>query len=148
MDRIMNPDELVINLKGVISWCKNYELHPGPWFNIKMSSCQYRKSHCEDKTLVRSSYFHNEISYTGKMASFYYTPPHNEDVGGYIGFALSVRPSIPLFVLPSRIPFPLCSAYRCDWIHFIFIDLIKQLQRVFHIYSLLQILKFEFLAIF
>ena len=28
----------------------------GPWFNIKMSPCQYRKSHCGDKTVVRSSY--------------------------------------------------------------------------------------------
>ena len=28
---------------------------PGPWFNIKMSSFQYRKSHCGDKTVVRLS---------------------------------------------------------------------------------------------
>ena len=27
----------------------------GLWFNIKMSSYQYRKSHCEDKMVVRSS---------------------------------------------------------------------------------------------
>ena len=40
---------------------------PGPWFNIKLSSYQYRKSHCGDKTVVRSSYLHNGISYTGKM---------------------------------------------------------------------------------
>ena len=45
---------------------------PGPWFNIKMSSYQYRKSHCGDKTVVRSSYLHNGISYTGKMASLYW----------------------------------------------------------------------------
>ena len=43
---------------------------PGPWFNIKMPSYQYRKSHCGDKTILRSSYLHNGISYTGKMASF------------------------------------------------------------------------------
>ena len=30
----------------------------GAWFNIKMSSYQYRKSHCGDKTVVRSSYLH------------------------------------------------------------------------------------------
>ena len=36
----------------------------GPWFNIKMSSCQYRKSHCGDKTILRPSYLHNGISYT------------------------------------------------------------------------------------
>ena len=29
---------------------------PGPRFKIKMSSYQYRKSHCGDKTVVRSSY--------------------------------------------------------------------------------------------
>ena len=39
-------------------WC------PGPWFNIKMWSYQYRKSHCGDKTIVRSSYLHNEMSYS------------------------------------------------------------------------------------
>ena len=46
--------------------------YPGPWFNIKMSSYRYRKSHCGDKTVVRSSYLHNGISYTGKMASLYW----------------------------------------------------------------------------
>ena len=45
---------------------------PGPWFNIKMSSYQYRKSHCGDKTVVRSYYLHNGISYTGKMTSLYW----------------------------------------------------------------------------
>ena len=41
-------------------------------FNIKMASYQYRKSHCWDKTVVRSSYLHNGISYTGKMTSLYW----------------------------------------------------------------------------
>ena len=50
-------------------------LHSGPWFNIKMSSLQYRKSHCGDKTVVRSSYLHNGISYTGKMTSLYWIRP-------------------------------------------------------------------------
>ena len=44
----------------------------GPRFNIKMSSYRYRKSHCGDKTVVRSSYLHNGISYTGKITSFYW----------------------------------------------------------------------------
>ena len=44
----------------------------GPWFNIKMSSYQYRKSHCGDKTILRPSYLHNGISYTGKMISLYW----------------------------------------------------------------------------
>ena len=33
----------------------------GPQFNIKTSSYQYRKSHCGDKTVVRSSYLHSGI---------------------------------------------------------------------------------------
>ena len=34
----------------------NYSgVEPGPWFNIKMSSYEYRKPHCGDKTVVRSS---------------------------------------------------------------------------------------------
>ena len=45
---------------------------PGPWFNIKMSSYQHRKSHCGDKTVVRSSYLHSGISYTGKITSLYW----------------------------------------------------------------------------
>ena len=36
---------------------------------------QYRKSHCGDKTVVRSSYVHNGISYTGKMTSLYWISP-------------------------------------------------------------------------
>ena len=44
----------------------------GPWFNIKMSSYQYRKSHCGDKTVVRSSYLHKGICYIGKMTSLYW----------------------------------------------------------------------------
>ena len=44
----------------------------GPWFNIKMSCYQYRKSHRGDKTVVRSSYLQNGISYTGKMISLYW----------------------------------------------------------------------------
>ena len=40
-----------------------------------MSSYQYRKSHCGDKTVVRLSYLHNVISYTGKMTSLYWFSP-------------------------------------------------------------------------
>ena len=52
-------------------------------------------------------------------------PTHNEVVGGYNGFTPSVCPS----VRPSRIQCPLCSAYSSGWIHFIFIHLVKQLQK-------------------
>ena len=44
----------------------------GPDFNIKTSSYQYRKSHCGDKMVVRSSYLHNGIFYTGKMSSLHW----------------------------------------------------------------------------
>ena len=37
-----------------------------------MLSYQYRKSHSGDKTILRPSYLHNGISYTGKMASLYW----------------------------------------------------------------------------
>ena len=37
-----------------------------------MTSYQYRKSHCGDKTILRPSYLHNGISYTGKTTSLYW----------------------------------------------------------------------------
>ena len=45
---------------------------PVPCFNINMLFYRYRKSHFGDKTVVRSSYLHNRISYTGKMAFLYW----------------------------------------------------------------------------
>ena len=60
-------------------------LRSGPWFNIKMSSYQYRKSHCGDKTILRPSYLHNGISYTGKMTSLY-----------WIGALVIYNPILPL----------------------------------------------------
>ena len=44
----------------------------GAWINIKLPSYQYRKSHCGEKTILRPSYLHNGISYTGKMTSLYW----------------------------------------------------------------------------
>ena len=37
-----------------------------------MSSYQYRKSYCDDKTILRPSFLHNGISYTGKTTSLYW----------------------------------------------------------------------------
>ena len=54
-----------------VSMCGRCNL-TGPRFNIKMTSYQYRKSHCGDKTILRPSYLHNGISYTGKMTSLYW----------------------------------------------------------------------------
>ena len=50
----------------------------GTWFKIKMSSVtsyQYRKPHCGDKTVLRSSYLHNGNSYLDVMASLYQMGP-------------------------------------------------------------------------
>ena len=44
----------------------------GGWINIKMTSYHYRNSHCGDKTILRPSYLHNGISYTGKNSSLYW----------------------------------------------------------------------------
>ena len=45
---------------------------PWPWFNVKMTSYQYSKSHSGDKTFLRPSYLHNGISSTGKTTSLYW----------------------------------------------------------------------------
>ena len=48
-----------------------YVAHQGPnSIYYRMSSYQYRKSHCGDKTVVRSSYLHNGISYGGKISLY------------------------------------------------------------------------------
>ena len=65
-------------------------------------------------------------------------PPYSKVVGGGILVSLS----------PSRIPCPLCSTYSSGWIHFIFIHLIKQLQKVCACKVDCKISKFEFLAFF
>ena len=53
-----------------------------PRVNIKWSSYQYMKSHCGDKTIIRSSYLHNGISYTGKTTSLYWIRFRNENIPG------------------------------------------------------------------
>ena len=66
---------------GHIHWhhlhwiCHMHRWCPGPWFNIKMSSYQYRKSRFGDKTVVGSSYLHNEISYAVKMPFYIESAP-------------------------------------------------------------------------
>ena len=65
--------EVVANL----CWLCVGSWRSGPWFNIKISSYQYRKSHYGDKTVVRSSYLHNGMCFTGKMTSSYWIRPQD-----------------------------------------------------------------------
>ena len=66
------------DVKSIANWAperfmlKMTGWHSRPQFNIKMTSYQYRKSHCGDKTILRPSYLRNGISYTGKMISLYW----------------------------------------------------------------------------
>ena len=68
-------NQWIFLLKSISSTFHHFRDLPGPWFNKKMSSYQYRKSHCGNKTVVRSSYLHNGISYAGKITSFYWISP-------------------------------------------------------------------------
>ena len=78
---------------------------PGPWFNIKMSYYQYKKSHYGDKTVLRPSYLHNGISYTGKMTALYWTGAlyisarvwarHKCQLGCYVMYISRGRPAWP-----------------------------------------------------
>ena len=58
---------------------------------MKMSSYQYRKSHCGYKTLLRPSYLHNGISYTGKTTSLYWIRAQVAFVGQHEAFVLQGR---------------------------------------------------------
>ena len=69
------------------------------------------------------------------LLQFIFIPPTRQRCGVY--WFHSVR----LSARPSRIPCPLCSTYSSGWIHFIFIHLIKQLQKVCRISSFLQNVK-------
>ena len=51
-----------------VSWSEVFfELHVRPRGNN-----QHRISHCGDKTVIRSSYLHNGVSYTGNITSLYW----------------------------------------------------------------------------
>ena len=72
---------ICMHMYAVFEWWKlhmgvwNTIRSAGTWFNIKMSSYQYRKIHCGDKTALRQSNYYNGISYSGKIASVYWTNP-------------------------------------------------------------------------
>ena len=68
---------VMLSTKGInsrIALAFRYEA--GPWFNIKISSYQSRKSYRGDNTVIKPSYRRNGIPYTGKMASLYWTNHH------------------------------------------------------------------------
>ena len=66
----------------------------GPWFNIKMLYYKYRKSHCGDKTVVRLSYLHNGISYTGtEMSSVHWI--RAKAVQNFQGKFISLKDNCP-----------------------------------------------------
>ena len=88
-----------------------------------MSSYQYRKSHCGDKTILRPSYLHNGISYTYKMASLYWIrgPEHCLEtfcvcITAYPGL-LKHFVSVSLHTLACSFPDdPQPSSHvMCDW---------------------------------
>ena len=76
---IVHPTPIGPYHLGLLHWHRgNYIivlLELEPRFNIKMSSYQYRKSHCGDESIVRWSYLHYKISYTGKTTSLYWISP-------------------------------------------------------------------------
>ena len=92
------------------TFCRGLQGSPeaGPWFNIKMSSYQYRKSHCGDKTVVRSSYLHNGISYTGKTTSLYWIRAQVAIFDGSWGSSIYI-------------------SYECFSVHHNYVLIIKQL---------------------
>ena len=49
----------------------SFHKEPGSRFDIKMTSYQYRKSHCGDKTILRPPYLHNGIFYTDKTSLYW-----------------------------------------------------------------------------
>ena len=77
IDNPQSSTRAILNAEIPLSCLDQYTIVTRNWrsggrFNIKMSSYQYRKSHCGDKTILRPSYLHNGISYTDKMASLYW----------------------------------------------------------------------------
>ena len=85
----------------------HFSKHSGPRFNIKMSSYQYRKSHCGDETVVRSSYLHSGVSYTGKMSYLY-----------WIGALMTLHKTMSIIIvakfgpMPTNFWFIMAKSYR------------------------------------
>ena len=54
-------------------------LSPGAPIQYKDDTSPVQEIHCGDKTILRPSYLHNEISYTGKRTSLYWIRAQNPD---------------------------------------------------------------------
>ena len=76
----------IFNIVSLAGICRS----SGHWFNIEISSYQYRKPHCGDKTVIRSSYLHNGISYTDIMASLYWIGPPDDNASRWMPLNLTV----------------------------------------------------------
>ena len=66
---VFSPNVEIVTVEIVLLFI---DADTGGWINIKMTSYQYKKSHCGDKTILQPSYLHNGISYTGKTTSLYW----------------------------------------------------------------------------
>ena len=86
---VFDPQQSVEAIPGVAAFDRFYR-DSGSRFNIKMSSCRYRKSHCGDKMAVRSSYLHNWISCTGKVSSLYWIRAPGESLPVFTIFSVDV----------------------------------------------------------
>ena len=83
--------------------------YPGPRFNIKMMSYQYRKFHCGDKTILQQSYPNNKISYSGKTTSLYW-------IGGP-GVIQWYQHCMKIHTFPIAHSFCNISVIKTDWKH-------------------------------
>ena len=79
-------------------------------------SYKYRKSHCGDKTILRPSYLHNDISYTGKTTSLYWIGALGEK-----GINNQSQATTNATVRESR-AYMLGFAVQCRWISTWFIN--------------------------
>ena len=72
---MIDPLTFMMGLSMPINDIFIFNYSPGPWFNTKIVSYQYQKFHCGDNMVIRLSYRHNGISYTGKIPSLYQIGP-------------------------------------------------------------------------
>ena len=104
-----------------ITWS---DMRAGPRFNIKMTSYQYRKSHCGDKTILRPSYPHNGISYTGKTTSLYWIRtlhttgvPLHGSLARYVKLRVAHAPGMPgTFPLPQHMLWCMSGSLTTDFL--------------------------------